>query len=218
MTKISKPVLYLLVGSLLVIGYLIATPPSAAKRTAQKKTTILKQSAQDPYTKEDRAAKFEGSILVSRDAFQPLVVRKSAALSEALAASGVIPAEFAGGDANWICTGTAEVDGVRQVLLENKSTSEGVFLRVGEHWKNSVVSDVTEDSVTLVGPGGIAKTIHVQQEEGVDSSESTDETMPVQPSLNGVIGGGRAPAGQVSPMPNLPLPTAAPQTDENNAG
>jgi hypothetical protein len=216
MTRVSKPVLYLAIAALMVIGYLLATPPSTAKRSPKKTTTVRKPAASSIYTDADRSANFTDKILVSRDAFQPLVVRKSAALSEALAASGVIPPEFAGGDPNWICTGTAEVDGVRQVLLENKSTSEGVFLRVGERWKSSVVSDVGEDSATLVGPGGIAKTIHVQQEQGADSGESVEEMMPVQPNLNGVIGGGRAPAGQVSPMPNLPLPTAAPQAEENN--
>lgn len=218
MTKISKPVLYMAIAALGVILSLLATPPAPVKKSNRKVVVNHQKATHDEYTKEDRSAHFDGSILVSRDAFQPLVVRKSSFLTDAMAASGSIPPDFAGGDANWVCTGTAEVDGVRQVLLENKQTSEGVFLRVGERWKNAVVSDVTEDSVTLVGPGGIAKTIHVQQEEGADTGEVSDETMPVQPRLNGVIGGGAGTAGQVQQMPNLPLPTAAPQADSNNEG
>jgi hypothetical protein len=157
-------------------------------------------------------------VLISRNSFQPLVMRKSNALADALAAAGGIPADFAGGDPNWICTGSAEVDGVLQALIENRNTSEGVFLKQGDHWKNCVVSQVEEDNVTLVGPGGVAKVIHVKQDDSTNPADDAAGTTPFQPQLNGPIGGGaQTSGGQVTEAPALPAPTTT-QADDNNAG
>jgi hypothetical protein len=212
MLKISRPVLYLFIATIGVAAFLLANPPQAPRAIVKKKSTPRVEVTSTIYRPEDYTASFTGLVGVSKNSFKPLVARKSNALSAVLLANGGIPPEFAGGDANWVCTGTAEVDGVRQALLENKSTNEGVFLKQGEHWKNAVVSQVFEDAVVLVGPGGEAKTIHIQQEVTPDQSEVTGN-MPVQPSLSGVIGG-VSPPGQVSPMTALPAPTATIQVED----
>ncbi len=225
MFKISKPLMFVLVGVIAVAAYLM-TSPTAPTRTTKKnlpKPKVLVSSAQ--YTKEDYEAKFPTVALASRSAFQPLVMRKNGALLAALAASGNIPADFAGGDPNWACTGTAEVDGVRQALIENKSINDGVFLKQGDHWKNCVVSQVLEDGVVLVGPGGEAKSIQVKQDVAQALGDiDLSGNIPVQPQLNGAIGGPMGQpggGGQITQVPALPQPqpeTATIETDDSNGG
>jgi hypothetical protein len=215
MLKLSKPVLYMLLTTLVVAVYLIATPPAPTHHTKLPKPIVTVKATDAQFQPEDYTAHFAPTVLVTRNAFQPLVMRKSNLLAQQLAAAGNIPAEFAGGDPNWICTGSAQVDGVLQGLIEKKTTSDGVFLKQGDHWKNCVVSQVMEDSVVLVGPGGEAKTIHVKQDEA--SGEELDAgNNPVQPQLNGPIGGGpQVSGGQVTQVPALPAPTQTIQADDN---
>jgi len=223
MLKISKPLLYMLLATFGIAAYLMTsstTPTKKAKKTARPVVTVHTSDAD--YVDADYTAHFDKPILISRNAFNPLVVRKSSQLAAALAAAGNIPAEFAGGDPNWSCTGSATVDGVLQVLIENKNSGDGVFLKQGDHWKTSVVSQVMEDGVVLVGPGGEPKTIHVKQDTTPEQMDLSG-TMPVEPQLSGTIGNGASiqPSGQGAAMP--PLPSVAPatttiQTDDNNEG
>jgi hypothetical protein len=220
MFKLSKPVLILLLATVAVAVYLLASPAPKRPTASKKPSKPIVRITSTPYTQADRDANFPEPVLASRNSFTPLVMRKSGALAAALAASGNIPAEFAGGDPNWACTGTAEVDGVRQALVENKSTNDGVFLKQGDRWRTSVVSQVLEDGVVLIGPGGEAKTIHVKQEpgSGVDETDLSG-SFPVQPEMSGIIGGGGPTGGRVSEAPALPSPQTATfetvESDEN---
>ena len=231
MFKMSKPVLYLLLATVAIAIYLVATPSSPSSKkssTALAKPQVSVSSSQ--YTDEDRKANFPKAILASRDAFQPIVVRKSS-INAILAAAGNIPADFADGDPNWSCTGTDEVNGVQQALVENKNTGDGDFLQQGDHWKSCVVSQVLDDGVVLVGPGGEAKTVHVKQDT-TDTGDLTDLSgnIPVEPQLSGAIGGPNAGGSvvqtQSTPAANTPaLPAPTPETtstttttDDNNGG
>src|SRR6476660_6427647 len=123
MAKISKPVLYLAIVGLGAAVYIITNPDSPTRHTTPPKSHFKSDQTKGPYTDADYNTTFAEPVLVSRDAFKPGVARKSSALAVAMAAAGGIPADLAGGDPNWVCTGTTEVDGVRQALLENKNTS-----------------------------------------------------------------------------------------------
>ena len=223
MLKLSKPVLFLLIATVAVAIYLVSTPSAPTKHTTKPLAKPQVSVTATMYTPEDYKASFPKAILASRNAFQPLVLRRSGALIAALAAAGNIPAEFAGGDPNWACTGSAEVDGVRQALIENKSTNDGVFLKQGDHWKNCVVSQVLEDAVVLVGPEGEAKTIHVKQDTSTQETDLSGD-IPVSPQMSGVIGpnGGQAPtqaaSAQVSPLPAPTQDSSTVTTDDNNGG
>jgi hypothetical protein len=196
MAKISRPALYLGLVAIGVAGYILTEPdtPTRQVRPSTKKTTVVNRLS--TYTDEDYKAKFEPVNLVSSSAFKPLVARQTSGM--ALAADGGIPAAFAGGEASWICTGTVEVDGVRQALLENRATGEGVFLRQGERWRNSVVSEVRADAVVLVGPGGEARAIRVHSEDFVEEEQLEIPPMDVEQALRGPIGNGSGVA--VTPM------------------
>jgi hypothetical protein len=223
MFKMSRPVMYLLLGTIVVALYLLATPPTSPtkKKTTPRPRVSIQASSVD-YQPVDYTAHFDKPLLVSRDAFNPLVARKSNALAQALAAAGNIPAEFTGGDPNWSCTGSAQVDGLLQVLVENKSTGDGVFLKQGDHWKQAVVAQVMEDGVVLVGPSGEPKTIHVKQDTTPEELDLNGSTEPVQPQLNGPIGsGGGQSNGQnntSSPLPAAATPAIITSDDNSNDG
>ena len=63
MLKLSRPVLYLLVGGLAVVGYLLATPPARPHKTLPKPDARVEvQSSQ--FTPEDYTAKFPDMVTV----------------------------------------------------------------------------------------------------------------------------------------------------------
>ena len=218
MPKLSRPVLYLAIGATAIAAYLIATPQDTPARRARPKAAPKVQITSSQFLDEDYKASFSDGVAVARNSFKPLVTRRNASLVSALAMAGGVPPDFAGGEGSWVCTGVTEIDGVKQALLENRATSEGVFLRQGDKWKRAVVSQVLDNGVVLVGPGGEPRTIFIQQDQMVEEVSTETTATPVQPPLRGAIGNGgpqpNANNGQVAPMPSLPFPT--PQVEINN--
>jgi hypothetical protein len=105
------------------------------------------------FTKEDETAKFERITVPIRNAFNP-VIASGSGISGTDGAANALPASYTGGDSSWVFTGSVEIDGARQALIENRKSNDGVFLRAGQRWKNCVVKRVLEDSVILDGPSG----------------------------------------------------------------
>lgn len=217
MAKISKPVLYLAIVAAGAAIYVLTSPNPPIAHTPPPTLHAKNNLGNGLFTDADYTTKFTEGVLVSRDGFKPLVVRKSNVLAAALAAAGGIPSELAGGDPNWVCTGVSEVDGQRQALLENKVTGDGTFVKQGDKWKTSVVSQVLEDGVVLVGNDSEPKTVHIQQDNTQTTTDSSGDTTPLRPSLSGPIGNATSPAGgTVQP---LPAPdNTNPQNGTNNAG
>lgn len=216
MAKISKPVLYLAIIAAGAAIYVLTSPDAQVAHTPPPTKLKKNNLGNGQFTDADYTTTFAEPVLVSRDGFKPLVARKSNVLAQALAAAGGVPADLAGGDPNWVCTGVSEVDGQRQALLENKNTSDGNFVKQGEKWKTSVVSQVLEDGVVLVGNDGQPKTIHIQQDTIQTTASDTVDTSPVHPSLSGVIGNGASTGGGT--VQALPAPDSNPQMGNNNAG
>lgn len=208
MAKISRPLIYIGIAAVGVGAWILTAPDDRAKAPTKPRATSRVKQKETLYDTSDYEAKFTPIVSVTRDAFQPLIARKSALIGSI--GAGGVPADFAGGDANWVCTGTAEVDGIRMALLENRASGEGVFLKQGDRWKRTIVSTVRPDSVVLVGPGGEAKTITVQ-------SDNPEEVMPldVDSALSGAIGQGLtvSPDGRAPAAPNpeqQAMPLSAP--------
>lgn len=182
---------WLVYGSLAVIGLVAWSATKPDERPVTRSTVRPPKklrATQEIYAPEDYAARgrFAVGVALSRNAFRPVLARAGAGQGGIVGDSGV-PATFATGDPNWVCTGIAEVDAVRMALLENKATGEGVFLRQGDRWKSAVVSKVLADGVVLAGPSGEVRTIRVSAE---DSREESPELQPMQvPGLTGLIGG-----------------------------
>jgi hypothetical protein len=165
MAKLSKPVLWLAIFGCLAVCYMVLNPgdPPPARKV---KKTITASSSSDrlaTYTPEDYKAKFPPLNTTVRNAFKPIVARVNK-LDAPVGPTG-IPSELTGGEANWTYTGSVEVDGVVQALLENPTTGEGEFVKVGDTWKKARVMQITGTVIVLQGPAGIAKTVKLQGTE-----------------------------------------------------
>jgi hypothetical protein len=113
----------------------------------------------------------------------------TARAGSAAAQVNYVPAEFAGGEQGWIYTGSAEIDGVLQALLENRTTGDSVFLRIGDTWKGISVEEITEESLILASPEtGIEKTLKLPSEDAPVSGPGGFTPATVNPQLRGNIG------------------------------
>ncbi len=143
---------YMLIAVLALAAWFALSPmlfPETFKRTVKKPSASkVTKKGVVLYTEEDEKAHFEPVAVPLKNAFKPLVAKVVTARAATIQVNNV-PPEFAGGEANWTYTGSAEVDGVLQALLENKSTGEDVFLRVGDTWKGISVEEITDDSLIL---------------------------------------------------------------------
>jgi hypothetical protein len=152
----QKPVFWVATVAVAIVGYTMTAPESgAAKKPTTKKSNkpVVAKKGTEIFTEEDKNASFPRIQVEFKNAFVPLVA-KDGGIGGSDAAANKIPSSFSGGDANWVFTGTVEVDGVRQALLENRNSGDGVFLRSGQRWKNCVVKRVNQDSVVIEGPSG----------------------------------------------------------------
>lgn len=175
-------VLILAVGAYLYFGDSGSTAKKAPAKKIVKKTS---GSTAIQYTDADYKASFAVLQQPLKDSFKPLVVRSGAREAGSAARANGVPASLAGGDVNWTYTGTAEVDDVPTVLIENSSTGEGVFLRQGERWKDMVIEQIAMDFVTLRGDDGEIVTLRLT------SPNEDEEVKPLSPDnpLSGPIGG-----------------------------
>lgn len=189
MAKLSRPVLYVLVGSVAIAAWFL-TSDDTPTRQPLKKTAAKTTAKADPggFTEEDKTATFEPVNISLTNAFKPLIVRADeGSLSGMVLEPNRVPQDFASGDPNWYYTGTAEVNGVPTVLLENLTTMEGEFLKAGESWKRAKVRQITPNSVTLEGPNGRTRTLKLVDSAAAATSGTNSGFKPVE--IKGPIGG-----------------------------
>lgn len=225
----------ILIGVSAIVGFFIydglfpaqsAVAPSSSSKK-KKTTTASKNSG---FLPEDYEAKFASYAVPVRNTFKPLVAKKvvtAPVIPNGGLPTGVLPSSLTGGEGNWMYTGYAEVDGVRQGLLENSSTSESVFLRAGQKWKQLVVRAVAAENMVVAGPDGTSITIPVgdiaNEQRANPNVVPPGGVVPVNPggALRGQIGGA---AAQIPGDPNTNVNSLQVQPDgsmgsmENNGG
>ncbi len=213
--NLSKPMQYALVGVLAIAAYFLLGPmlfPEAPPRTT-KKLPAKKTSKKNVqlYTEEDRTARFDPIVVAAKNSFKPIIARTKKTGTSVAAQQNNIPSEFAGGEPNWIYTGTAEIHGVPQALLENRSTGDSVFLQVGDTWKGIHVEEITEDSLILASPiTGTERTLMLPTDDPTASGPAGFAPTTLNSPLRGNIGNG---------MTLQPDPAAmAPQMEGQNGG
>jgi hypothetical protein len=187
--KVSRPIIYAVVALIGVAGYLM-TSEEVARRGApnRRPATTAATNLPEGFTEEDLKAKFTVLNDPARDAFKPLVARKAVG-TELATSPDAVPSVLTGGDPNWVYTGMAEIDGVPQGLLENRSTGEGVFVKHSESWKQARVTQITPTSIVLVGSNGKPYTMRLVDSEITDAQMMAGGGFtPVQPRLQGPIG------------------------------
>jgi hypothetical protein len=223
---LKKPVFWVALLGLGAAGYFLTEPEAtkggSVKAAPRKKAAVKPGNTSVVFTEEDEKASFNRVSEPPRDAFRPIVARRGGIGGGDGLANG-LPADFAGGEGNWVYTGSAEIDGVTSALLENRTSGEGVFLKRGERWKSASVISVGNRSIVMRGPSGTRTFTMVDEESapGRMASSSSGGTFatsggnngfaPVNPGLRGPIGSLPVPSGNgnnimVAPAATAPMP------------
>lgn len=191
----AKLKLWQLVGLLGAVGvgaYFMTEPPqtTARRKPPTKKSSTKKvTNTEIVFTKEDYEAKFERLGATPRNSFEPLVVSLKGGRGRGELLPNEIPAEFSGDNTKWTYTGTAIVDGVPMALIENPTTGEGEFVKVGQAWKKAVVRKITPTTLVLGGPNGKARTLDLMKDPVGGADQLLNTTLkPVTPNVGGNIG------------------------------
>lgn len=207
---------YALIGVLAVAAWIILGSSSEPTKPATKKVlaSVGSKKGNEEWNDSDlkaKAADFEPVAGTLKDAFKPLIVSKKPAAGTGPSQVNVVPPAFAGGEPNWTYTGSAQIDGVLEALLENKVTGDSVFLKVGDTWKGISVEEITDDSLVLASP--------------ITATEKKLELPPDVVTGPAAGPGGFAPAnvnsplrGNIGPMGIQPDPTMLQDPSGGNNG
>jgi hypothetical protein len=191
--------------SLLAIGVLYATQPSASSSTKAKTTVASSTPKTDTSTTElipaDYKVHFASLTTKPKDVFTPLVSKATAAGADGDV--GGIPAGLAGGG-DWQYTGMVQVNGAAQALLENTKTGDINYVGLGQQWKKAKVRRISDSAIELVSDSG--KVTTVKMSDGPKETTPNPNTVAAntdatqQGQLTGPIG-----AGGVAPLPAFPV-------------
>lgn len=166
---LKKPIFWGGLAVFAAVAWVMTDNPSATGsgiKALKRKAPSSTSKGTITFTKEDELADFSRvTEPIKTSAFFPAVVKSGI---KGGTAANLIPADFADGDGNWVYTGSAEVNGVRSALIENKKSGEGAFLKANQKWKSSLVVSVGLDSVVLTGPSG-TRTIGLLKDEEISS-------------------------------------------------
>jgi len=214
MSLVKKPIFWLGAVTLLGAGFVLTAPPessaSSAKRTASTRKKSSKKGKFD-FSAEDFKAKFDPVATNVRDVFKPVVFKGGTGESDGV---NVILSRYAGGEKGWVYTGSAEVSGVKSALLENRTTGEGVFLKLGQSWKGSTVVSIANDSIILSNDGS-RHTFRLAEEEQVSAPSLASNVKPMAVDVPQTMRGNLPQLPSVS-APGMPMPGASADNNSNN--
>lgn len=179
---------------MVIVGFIMTAPPDStgideAKKVNRKGSKTAKVIV---FQEDDFTAQFESVNSGLKNAFVPVVAR-----AESGSSGGLAPNEFStaltNGEPGWFYTGTVIVDEVPSALIENISTGEGMYLKVGEKFKNVVIAEITPTYIVVSTSSGRPIRMNL-----LDDAPELDETPftgmsiePVRPSgPTGPIGSG----------------------------
>lgn len=203
--KVSKPVLYagILVAAVAVI--MLSSPQGATNsKTGQTLAELRKNGSTSKKVvskilPEDEKAKFPRLNEQLKNSFMPLVARLDGGMSGGGLAPNEFPAAFTGGEAGWFYTGTVIENNVPSALVENMSTGEGYYLKVGESLKRSVIAKITPTYILVNGAAGKSLRLDLLADPPeIENGFSNLAVEPVRPNVNGIIGRqNNRPGGQM---------------------
>jgi len=201
-------------GGLAIGAFVMTSSDDTPKKAVATNNATKKKAADGLFTDEDYKAKFEPLNTTAKNAFMPIVMRKGAGGVESTAPNA-LPTLLTGGEGGWSYTGTAEIDGHIQAIVENPSTGQGDFLSVGQTWKKAKVIAVTDSTLILEGPDGQQVTIKMLDKLSGGTTVAATGFAPVNP--NGASGPLRGRIGRlgIQPAGAVPAPQAV-EGDNNN--
>ena len=187
---ISKPVLYGMIGVVALAGWYLTEPEATKPGAAKPKAASSKDKSKGViFTDQDYKARYASLEGGPRNVFKPLVERSTGPSSELLSPNS-IPSDFTGGDPNWIFTGMATVDGVAMGLVENSSSGDGEFLKIGQRWKRARVLRISPEALVMESERGVVRTMTLKaNDEILPPVIDVGSVDPVNP-LQGPIGDG----------------------------
>ena len=195
MLKLSRPVIYSALGAIVVVAFLMTgeqPKKSSSTKAKTKKSSTVKRAETEFLPEDYKKGGFQPIVIVSPNKFTPLVQKTKTSMDYALAPDSV-PAELAGGDPNWVYTGTAELDGKPTALVENRVTGESEFVNQGQKWKRASISQILPQGLILAGPSGKKVKLTLSNGDSTilpGSSRYANGFQPVNPGgLRGPIGG-----------------------------
>lgn len=195
MAKISRPILYLVVIGAVAYAAVLLTEPEQKPKKVGPRTTQSASKAPTGFTEADLTATFPRYNGKYQDAFKPKVVVK-----KEVPAPAPTPL-FGNGVGVWSLTGISSINGEPSALVENSSTQESVFLKIGESWNGYRVQAIEPSAVILVnGEGKQTRLIFEQFAEEPKPSPSAAPpgvgvatTTPAPPPGNAAPPGGTRP-------------------------
>ena len=182
--KISRPVVYSLVGAVAVYAVVLLTQPDAPARTHKVRVVRTARADADAFTAADLSARFARYQAGKRN---PFLSKMPSVKPQAGAASGA-------GRGEWSLTGINIINGVPNALVENNATGDSVFLRPGDRWRGLRVLSIGTDAVAFLNALGQQTHLAFRPLEAVSPA----------PGARGPGGFRLQGLGTVSPL--LPLP------------
>ncbi|MBS1719514.1 MAG: hypothetical protein JST35_03600 [Armatimonadetes bacterium] len=154
--------------------FLLTQPQEEVKTRPSTKKLARKADKNSIFIDQDYTAKFESVATPVRNTFKPLLTKDAGKNSVDEGKPNGIPQGLAEGEANWIYTGLATIDGKAQALVENPTTGDSEFLVRGQKWKSCTVVDMSSESLVLRSQDGETVTI------SINGAEKAPTTQPVQ--------------------------------------
>ncbi len=204
MIKVSRPILYLALAGTVVYAAVVLTEPDDTPAKHSKRAMKASENLTGDFTKEDYTAHFARYQSQGRNAFQPLVVPSKTATTEAPKAPKDGGLALGGNQGVWNLTGITALDGVQSALVENSTTNESQFLKVGDLWKGLRVTAITDNAVVFVNTEGKDRGKEVRL---TFTEAAPGATRPGQkPAGPNALPPAGAPAGGVPTTPTPPQP------------
>lgn len=194
-------------GGLVVVaiaGFVLTSPvkptESETVNRASKGRSSTKKSV---FTEEDLSARFGPVNMRLKNSFVPLVARTGMGSAGGLAPNE-FPTSLTSGEKGWFYTGTVIVDDVPSALIENEQTGEGYYLKVGEAFKEAVITEIAPSYIVVSTPNGRPYRMNLLDDSPeLDDAPFTGVTVePVRPvTPTGPIGQGGSFSTQAA-IPN----------------
>lgn len=193
--KVSKPILFagILVGAVALI--MVTSPSDESGGTSGMTLAELRKGGSQSkkvasaFDEGDVNAKFDRLNEDPKNAFMPLVVRLDAGMSGGGLAPNEFPANFTGGEPGWFYTGTVIENNVPSALVENMTTGEGYYLKVGDALKKSVIAKITPTYILVNGVAGKSLRLDLLADPPeIEGGFSNLAVEPVRPDVEGIIG------------------------------
>ncbi len=213
--KYERPIIYGTIAIVAIAGFWFTReePPATGSKRPTPRLGASQSTAEVPdgFTQADFDAEFPALNESLNNAFKPVVARSGSGYGGSGLAPNEVPASYTGGEPGWFYTGTAIIDDVPTALMENASTSEGLFLKVGEKLRKATIIGIAPTYIQVRGVGGQTLTLDLLADP-LDPDEEIEGIgfQPVVPDMSELLNDPRFQQGgnEGSAPPVVILPPA----------